>query len=245
MILLVNSRYSGKIFKKMEARNDIYIYIPAGKESISVKIDEAKEIRDVVSQFDFKRGLEVGLAFGMSANYILSSNDSITLTSIDPFQEQDYANNGLENLKKNGFHKRHEHINELSELALPELLRKEERFDFIFIDGDHKFEGALIDFYYASKLIEKGGIIILDDLWMRGLRLVKSYIEANREDFEVVNLTSKNLFGFRKIGNDRRDGMHFKEFYSAIGFLKYHVNRLAWENNTPLGRAINKLKSLR
>lgn len=181
----------------------------------------------------------------MSANYILSSNDSITLTSIDPFQEQDYANNGLENLKKNGFHKRHQHINELSELALPELLRKEERFDFIFIDGDHKFEGALIDFYYASKLIEKGGIIILDDLWMRGLRLVKSYIEANREDFEVVNLTSKNLFGFRKTGNDRRDGMHFKEFYSAKGFLKYHVNRLAWENKTPLGRAINKLKSLR
>ena len=230
---------------KATGERECKIYIPEGKESISIKVNEAREIREIIRQFGFKKGLEVGLAYGMSANYILSSTDSITLTSIDPFQETDYDNMGLENLRSNGLLKRHKYINEFSEFALPELIRKGESYDFIFIDGDHKFEGALIDFFYASRLIENGGLIVFDDLWMRSLILVKRYIETNRNDFEIVNLNSSNLFAFKKRGNDTRDGMHFKEFYSTRGFFKFHINRLAWENKTLLGRLVNHLKSLR
>lgn len=55
-------------------------------------------------------------------------------------------------------------IPEPSELALPDLLRKQpESFNLIFIDGWHTFDQMMLDMFYANRLVRIGGYIIIDD----------------------------------------------------------------------------------
>ena len=57
-------------------------------------------------------------------------------------------------------------IEQTSEVALKELLRKQEMFNLIYIDGYHEQLVPTIDFGLSYSLLAKPGIIILDDhLW--------------------------------------------------------------------------------
>lgn len=127
-------------------------------------------------------------------------------------------------------------------MALAQLHQEGKRFDFIFIDGDHKFSGAFVDFHFAAQMLEEGGIVVFHDLWMRALILLRAYIRKNRPDLKEIPMQSSNMAAFQKVGPDTRDGMVFSEFYTRKGYLKYHINRLAWENKSPLGKAINAAK---
>lgn len=166
------------------------------------------------------------------------------LTSCDPFQKSHYNNLALDRISEAGLSHRHTHLSEFSDRALPTLLKENRSFDFIFIDGDHKFSGAFIDFHYAAQLLKPGGILVFHDMWMRSLLLIAAYIQNNRTDFRRIKLQSGNLSAFQKVGEDLRDGMAFKEFYTPKGVLKYHINRLAWENKTVIGKTILTLKNL-
>ena len=42
-------------------------------------------------------------------------------------------------------------------------LRGKERLDFVFVDGDHSYDGLRVDYEGFSPLIAKGGIIALHD----------------------------------------------------------------------------------
>ena len=46
-----------------------------------------------------------------------------------------------------------------SEQVLPELLKNNEKFDLIFIDGNHKYEATKVDFENAYKILNPGGFI--------------------------------------------------------------------------------------
>ena len=46
---------------------------------------------------------------------------------------------------------------------MPRLYKAGEKYDFIFIDGDHRFEAAMLDFYYCDKMLPVGGIMVIDD----------------------------------------------------------------------------------
>jgi predicted O-methyltransferase YrrM len=54
----------------------------------------------------------------------------------------------------------HEYFDSLKE-CFPD---EEHPFDFLFIDGDHSYEGAKEDFYLYSKLVRPGGIVALHDI---------------------------------------------------------------------------------
>ncbi len=71
-------------------------------------------------------------------------------------------------------------VEQPSHLALPELFRNGERFDFVFIDGNHTFDFVLLDFFYADRMLEIGGVIGFDDLWMLAVRQVVAYVMRNR-----------------------------------------------------------------
>ncbi|MDX5404142.1 MAG: class I SAM-dependent methyltransferase [Bacteroidota bacterium] len=220
------------------------IQIPQERSFISVKSNEGEELRKVIRENDFKDCLEIGLAFGQSACYMLDAGPKVSLTSLDPFQTDHYQDQALKNIEANGFGDRHSHIPMFSDRGLPYLLDQGRSFEFIFIDGDHKFDGAFVDFHFAAQLLRKGGILVFHDMWMRSLVLVAEFIRKNRPDFEEIQLEGGNMVGFRKIKEDQRDGMVFNEFYSTKGFLRYHINRMSYERKTFLGKAIFSLKKM-
>lgn len=154
--------------------------------------------------------LEIGMAFGTSAAYILL-NDNTKLTSIDPFQTTQWASNGLKLLQQMNINKRHKLIEKKSYIALPELLEKKKKYDFIFIDGWHTFDYTLLDFFYSDLLLNIGGYIVIDDALHKGVNKCIRYIETNYKHYKHIE--SPKSFGiYKKIKEDDREWFYHNNF---------------------------------
>lgn len=195
--------------------------IPQEDLSTSVKDNEAGFIYDFINAKSIVKTLETGFAYGKSASYIIAASGSRHI-AIDPFQDK-YGRLGIKNIKALGFINKLELYEDYSHNVLPMLLKKGEKFEFVFIDGDHKFDGEFIDFYYADLLLEEEGYILLHDTWMRSTRLLMKFIKTNRTDYKKLPTAFRNFALYQKLDNDRRDGMHFKEFFTLKSLLSYHL----------------------
>jgi SAM-dependent methyltransferase len=111
-------------------------------------------------------GLEIGCDIGDTSNFLLDSNPTLHLTSIDPYMnyvdwnganlnEREEIYNRMTNRLK-GYSNRFLHMRTTSDDAVNEF--EEECFDFIFIDGLHTYDQLTKDcLNYYSKL-KPGGI---------------------------------------------------------------------------------------
>lgn len=102
----------------------------------------------------FKRGVEIGFAWGMSAHAYLETQES-KLISIDL---NDNMGRGEGTTKVYG--DRWEFIAGDSSATLASLPGK---FDYIYIDGDHDAGPVMSDLLAAHKKLDKGGVIVCDD----------------------------------------------------------------------------------
>ena len=48
-------------------------------------------------------------------------------------------------------------------MALPGLLAARRRFSFVFVDGWHSFDHALVDIFYSDLLLDDRGVLALHD----------------------------------------------------------------------------------
>ena len=140
-------------------------------------------------KFDFC--LEIGSFEGLTSNYIVDNllSENGKLICVDPltdvylndklseideiknntdfiyFKDQynRFYNNVSEHLESNKISL----IRELSVDIFPELIKKyQNKFDFIYIDGDHRPEGVYIDAINSFGLCKEQGFILFDDyLW--------------------------------------------------------------------------------
>ena len=78
-----------------------------------------------------------------------------------------------------------EWICDSSVFALPDLIRRGHKADFVLINSRHLFDETLVEFYYADKLLPVGGIVAFDDIWMPSIRSVTNFVLRNRR-YEVV-----------------------------------------------------------
>ncbi len=126
--------------------------------------------------------LEIGCAYGISALYMcdaLRDRPGARHTIIDPVQTGVWEGIGIAQLERAGIDF-FELIEEPSELALPELLRRAgpDSFDFVFIDGWHTFDQVIVDLYFANRLVRPGGFIALDDCDWPAVATALSYVET-------------------------------------------------------------------
>lgn len=194
-------------FKRTINKNELI------KVHSAINKKEGNFITKLIKKYNLRKCLEIGFANGISAMYILSSSKNITLTSIDPFQKTQWNSNGLKLLTNSKLINRHKLIEQKSYQALPELLKaNKNNFDLIFIDGWHTFDYTLIDFFYADKLLKKGGIIVVDDAKHQGVAKCLKYINTNYNNF-YQKIESHNTIGvYKKIKEDDRD-WNFHKFF--------------------------------
>jgi hypothetical protein len=101
-------------------------------------------------------------------------------------------------LKRAGF-QRFKLIEDFSEFALPALTKEGVKVNFGFIDGWHTFDHTLIDFFYINRMLDIGGIVVIDDVHMAPISKMVRYL-YNYPCYEfagrVVNseVTSKRRF---------------------------------------------------
>ncbi|MBW8049888.1 MAG: class I SAM-dependent methyltransferase [Cytophagales bacterium] len=222
---------------------DDKLVIPEEDKVTSIKILEAEYIYNFIKEHDIKKTLETGFGYARSASNIIAASECKHIV-IDPFQAN-YQYLGLKNIEKIGLQNLLDFRNDYSHNILPELLEKKQLFKFIFIDGDHKFDGILIDFYYSDLLLENKGYILLHDTWMRSTQLVMSFIKKNRNDYIKLKTPLRNFALYQKVGLDKRNGMYFKEFYTTKSLITYNViTWLTTGNQNILKRIVFKLKEL-
>jgi hypothetical protein len=133
------------------------------------------------------------MAQGISTLFICQAhrdNGTGCHTAIDPFQERWFKSIGLANIERAQLKDVLRFYQAPSEEVLPRLCAQDERFDFAFIDGNHRFDYALVDFFYIDKLLNVGGYVVFDDLWIPPVRKVASFALKNTP-YKLVRPSSK------------------------------------------------------
>jgi predicted O-methyltransferase YrrM len=156
----------------------------------SISLEKGEFIWHLVRDNKPERTLEVGCAYGVSSLFICDAlahnQNNAAHVIVDPHQSTLWRGVGIYNLEKAGF-TFWELIEEYSEFALPRLVANERRFDFAFIDGLHRFENVLLDFFYIDRLLEVNGIIVFDDVDTQAVNKALRYI-LNYPNYEVMGL---------------------------------------------------------
>jgi hypothetical protein len=95
---------------------------------------------------------------------------------IDPFQSTTWNGIDVANLDRTGVDS-YELREELSEIALRQLLNESAEFDSVFIEGLHTFDQTLVEMYYANRLMKLAGYIIVDDVnWASVSRAISYFV---------------------------------------------------------------------
>jgi predicted O-methyltransferase YrrM len=168
----------------------------------SVEREDGQALSHLAITEGASRTIEVGLGLGMSTLFLCQAITAVDgqrarHVAIDPFQQESWNGAGLVTLRDAGVEELVEVIEEESQLALPELVRQGREFDLAFIDGDHRFESALLDLVFMDRLVRPGGLIVVDDMWMPSVRLAVSYVERNL-DLELQPDALPGSFSWRR-----------------------------------------------
>ena len=169
-----------------------------------------------------KSTLEIGMAYGYSTLYFLAAiarNQIGHHTAIDPFQRSCWYGIGLTHAQAlappEGSDSTFLLIEDYSNRVSTDLERSNSTFEVIFIDGNHRFDDVLVDFYLYAPLCPFGGHIIFDDIWMRSIQTVVAFVRANRTDFVEIRAGEPNICVFQRVGDDSRKWNDFHEFAVA------------------------------
>jgi predicted O-methyltransferase YrrM len=183
-------------------------------KNIRISIEQGAMMHKLMRSHSIKRSLEVGFAYGYSTVWMLDalqSRSNAFHVAIDPWEEHTFHGIGLAQVKRLEFGVRFEWIKNLSIHALSDLIRKREKFDFVFIDGNHRFDDVIVDFYLSNELLWPGGLVVFDDMWLNSVQTATNFILNNRS-YEVVPQPHENMLVLRKTGCDYRDSTHFNTF---------------------------------
>ena len=153
------------IIGKIEEKDSLILEMEdfAHENNVPIVTKEVAEyLKFIVKTHKVKNILEVGTAIGYSgilmAKEIVGQDGKLYTIEID---EKRY-NQAQENIKKSGL----SNIVSIKGDAVEEIKKIEENFDFVFIDAS---KGHYMDFFEDSiKLLNKNGIIFIDNIMFRG-----------------------------------------------------------------------------
>ena len=157
---------------------------------VAIGVEEGLALREWVRGEGALRTLETGLGYGIATLFIceglLANGPDGRHVAVDPYQLEGlpghrtaFAGAGLRILEDAGVRDLVEFHAEESQLVLPRLLADGRRFDFAFLDGNHRFEGVFCDLIYSGRLLKEGGIVFVDDTQLPGVRRAVGFCLAN------------------------------------------------------------------
>lgn len=159
------------------------------KTHSTINLEEGEFLQRLIREVQPQTCLEVGLAFGVSSLFLCDEMAKVPgtrLIVIDPAQNDPrwWRGLGLHNLRAAGFEPMIEFHEMPSYRALPLLERDGRRVEFAFVDGRHRFDYVMTDFFFTDKLLKVGGLMVFDDVNWPGVRKALRYIVTN-ENYSV------------------------------------------------------------
>jgi len=197
---------------------------PLEPVTAQVSREEGAVLRQLHSRLKPALSIEIGLAYGFSTTHILWAMQEGNYgrhVAIDPYQYRDWHGIGATRAKLLGMEERFSLIEQHSAVALGQLAAEETQAGFIFIDGHHRFDDVLVDYYLADLICPLGGVIVFDDVWMPSIRRVIRFIETNRGDYKALSNNIPNVIGFEKVDLDRRLWDHYLQFGEPLSLREW------------------------
>jgi predicted O-methyltransferase YrrM len=182
--------------------------------AVRVSVEQGALLHRLLRRIGAKRSLEIGFAYGFSTVWILDAlraQDSSEHIAIDPFEKTGWHGVGLAHVEQLSFDKHFRWVPEYSIHALSDFIRNREKFDAVYIDGNHRFDDVLVDFYLSDQVLRVGGFVVLDDMWMDSVKRAASFIFRNRA-YEVGGTQVPNVSVFQKLREDDREWTHYVNF---------------------------------
>jgi predicted O-methyltransferase YrrM len=132
--------------------------------------------------------VEIGLAYAFATLHIVggllanaSGSRTVRHTAIDPFQTSSFADLGRQHLAEAGVADLVEVHEEESQLVLPRMVAEGRRFDFAFVDGNHRFDRVFLDLVYLGRLLRPGAVAFVDDVQLRAIARAIEFLTSNRD----------------------------------------------------------------
>lgn len=200
-------------------------------ETIKIHSNTSKEqglfLQDIFDLVKPQKSLEVGLAFGISALFILEkhkqyNNKAKSHIVIEPFPWGGVAEH---NIEKEGLTEFADIRYEKSHDVLPKLYYENHRIQFAYVDTTKLFDIVFQDFYFIDKILDINGVIILDDCgggWP-GVQRVARFINT-LPHYKLLKAHNKTKMSFKKQCTQKVISTIVKlvpfkgKFYSAICF---------------------------
>jgi predicted O-methyltransferase YrrM len=195
-----NSTYAQQILQEIFARKTLRD--DAGNEfnlDSNVDKEEGAFLQKLIKESLPKATIEIGCAYGISSLFICDAiSETAQHTIVDPFQTTQWKNVGIAQLRKAGF-TNFRLIEKKSEIALPELLAADSKFDFAFVDGWHTFDHTLLDMFYLNRMLRVGGLLVIDDVGMKAVQKALNYFlnypaYQFHDGVSLLNTTKRNAF---------------------------------------------------
>jgi len=151
--------------------------------------------------------LEIGSYEGNSALYVAINFPNSNITCVDLWQDVEEYKGKNFNIIENNFDlnlKGLSNINKIKSTSDDFFVKNKTMYDFIYIDGNHKFDYVLRDCGNAWKFLNEGGFLVCDDyIWnyyadikLNPCFAVNKFLEKNK--VKILLVTNSQIF-FQKI----------------------------------------------
>ena len=144
--------------------------------------------------------LEVGFAYGISTMFILEKhreNNAVEKAHIVIEPDSYWGNAAIHNIEKEGLTKYLDIRKGYSDMVLTKLFHEDHRIQLAYIDTTKQFDVVFQDFYFIDKILDVGGLIILDDCAWPGVQRVARFI-ATLPHYEIKAAHNKATYSFKK-----------------------------------------------
>jgi len=156
---------------------------------------ESKLLFRITKYFNPNTILELGTSLAISTNTIYKANPNAKISTVEG--SKSIFNWNAKNTVKYNF-KNIKFINSLFDDYL-ETLKSENKFDFIYIDGNHTYEATIKYFEILKKHTHKDSYIIFDDIhWSKGMDKAWKEIIEDKDVTLSIDTFHFGMVFFRK-----------------------------------------------
>lgn len=158
--------------------------LPTGTPPITVEGMHREELYRMFAEEGFTKGAEIGVEFGENASLMFHTIPGLTMILVDPWADYALASHKygqqitekMERRTKNRLRFRDAiYYKMLSEQAAP--LVPDSSLDFVYIDGDHSYDLAMLDLILWQRKVRPGGIVAGHDYFSKTRRLATAVID--------------------------------------------------------------------
>jgi predicted O-methyltransferase YrrM len=174
-------------------------------------------VSKLIKENNFKKIIEIGVAYGFHSEYILKNNQDVEYIGIDPYiSSYDERDCFAEDVRR-FFQKESQQdaLDVLCETVKTKMEPYGDRFkiirskfkdcqdqiennsiDLIFVDGDHTYNGVMEDLEISWKKINKnGGILCGDDIGQsRVKKACDDFFKGKKVEYKLESINNSNYY---------------------------------------------------